>query len=105
MKHHYRSKIILLTLLFLLIPVNFGLAQQPDYAKWGKIAVEETKQQYPNQEIVDYLYEGKVVISDVREQYNFKMKLELKEEKKEVRVYVLINPKKEQLIDVYFDEI
>jgi hypothetical protein len=89
----------------LLIPVNIGLAQQPEYAKWGTIAVDETKQQYPDQELVDYQYEGKVVISDKREQYNFKMTLELNEERKEVRVYVLVNPKKEELIDVYFDEV
>lgn len=104
MKRQYISKIMIITFLLLVIPVNFVLAQQPDYAKWGKIAVEEIKKEYPKYEMVDYLYEGKVVISDEREQYNFKMTLELNEVRKEVRVYALVNPKKDKLIDVYFDE-
>lgn len=32
---------------------------QPPYAKWGKLAVEKTKEQYPKAEIIDYLHIGR----------------------------------------------
>ncbi|RXI96477.1 DUF3889 domain-containing protein [Anaerobacillus alkaliphilus] len=100
-----RILIFLVTMLFLILQTTTGFAQQqPEYAKWGKIAVEQTTKQFPKYEMVDYKYEGKVVISDERQQYNFKMTLELNGERKEVRTYVLVNPKQDQLIDVYFDE-
>ena len=31
----------------------------PPYAKWGKLAVEKTKEQYPKAEIIDYLHIGR----------------------------------------------
>ena len=32
---------------------------QPPYAKWGKLAVEKTKEKYPKAEIIDYLHIGR----------------------------------------------
>ncbi|SDL93316.1 DUF3889 domain-containing protein [Sediminibacillus halophilus] len=88
--------------IFLTLPM-ITLAQ-PEYAQWGNIALEDAKAQYPDYNATDYAYQGKVFISAEREQFNFLITLE-GEETKEVRVYVLVNPQTEQLIDVYFDEI
>ncbi|SDZ41501.1 Protein of unknown function [Evansella caseinilytica] len=99
------TKIVTFMMLFLFLPIHFVAAQQPAYAEWSKIAVEETVKQFPDQKVVDYLYEGKVVISDKREQYTFKLMLESAAgEKKPVRAYVLVNPKNNKLIDVHVDE-
>lgn len=59
---------------------------QPPYAKWGKLAVEKTKEQYPKAEIIDYLHIGrkpKTVQITVE-----KFKLWLREEGKEYGVFV-----------------
>ncbi|CAG9614709.1 hypothetical protein BACCIP111899_03942 [Bacillus rhizoplanae] len=32
---------------------------QPPYAKWGKIAVQMTKEKYPQADIIDYLHIGR----------------------------------------------
>ncbi|WP_408007001.1 DUF3889 domain-containing protein [Pseudalkalibacillus sp. A8] len=97
--------IIVLLLLSCFGLSNDSYGQQPDYAKWGKSAVQETMKQYPNFKIVNYEYDGKVIISDERSQYNFEFTLEQDEKEKKVNVYVLVNPKTNQLIDIHFDEI
>ncbi|MBE7149194.1 DUF3889 domain-containing protein [Bacillus mycoides] len=59
---------------------------QPPYAKWGKLAVEKTKEQYPKAEIIDYLHIGrkpKTVQITVE-----KFKLWLREDGKEYGVFV-----------------
>ncbi|MBK5505636.1 DUF3889 domain-containing protein [Bacillus sp. TH12] len=59
---------------------------QPPYAKWGKLAVEKTKEQYPKAEIIDYLHIGrqpKTVQITVE-----KFKLWLREGGKEYGVFV-----------------
>ncbi|WP_181350408.1 DUF3889 domain-containing protein [Thalassobacillus sp. CUG 92003] len=103
---HLMVRVTLLwSLLFLVLPANNGLAQ-PEYAKWGKIAVEETAKQYPDLKLVEYEYDGKVFISDERAQFDFEFQLEDNQgQKSEIRTYVLVNQKTNQLIDVYFDEI
>lgn len=90
----------------LLVPASFASAQIPSYAKWGKTAIEETTKKYPNQSVTDYRYDGKVFISDVREQYDFEFTLKKEDgQSREIRVYVLVNPKADQVIDVKYDEI
>ncbi|MCP8618136.1 DUF3889 domain-containing protein [Salirhabdus salicampi] len=97
--------LLLLSLVVILLPTVTTYAQ-PEYAKWGKIAVAETKKQYPTHKVTDYAYQGKVVISDERQQYNFRLSVQANEQqKKDVNVYVLVNPKEDKLLDVYFDEI
>ncbi|MYL64557.1 DUF3889 domain-containing protein [Bacillus hwajinpoensis] len=92
-----------ITVLFL-VPINVH-AEAPSYAKWGKMAIEETTKKYPDQQVTDYRYDGKVFISDVREQYDFEFTLKQNGQSREIRVYVLVNPQKDKLIDVKYDEI
>ncbi|WP_226579096.1 DUF3889 domain-containing protein [Halobacillus litoralis] len=101
----FKGVVFLLVLVFLSLSFNHVFAQ-PEYAKWGKTAVEETAKEYPEWKLINYDYNGKVVISEERTQYNFKLTLESDEEqKKQVLVYVLVNPKTDQLSEVQFDEI
>lgn len=93
-------------LLALFLSTSFAGAQPPSYAEWGKIAIQETTKQYPEDKVVEYTYDGKVFISDERHQYNFEFTLKSADEQsKKVRVYVLANNKTDKLIDVYFDDI
>lgn len=94
-----------LMILTLVVQAPIASAQPPSYAEWGKIAIQQTKKQYPNQNVTEYTYDGKVFISDERHQYNFDFTLESNGVSKNVRVYVLVNDKKDELINVYFDDI
>ena len=75
---------------------------QPPYAKWGKLAVEKTKEQYPKAEIIDYLHIGrkpKTVQVTVE-----KFKLWLRENGKEYGVFVDVefDTKTEKFIKMSF---
>ncbi|KAA0543109.1 DUF3889 domain-containing protein [Bacillus sp. BGMRC 2118] len=80
-------------------------AQQevPSYAKWGKLAVERTKEKYPNAKVIDYLHIGREKGTVT---YTEKFKLWLKEESKEFGVYVdiTIDNKTEKLVAINFEE-
>lgn len=78
---------------------------QPPYAKWGKIAVQKTKEKYPQADIIDYLHIGrrpKTVNISVE-----KFKLWLREKNgKEFGVFVDVefDAKTEKFISISFKE-
>lgn len=59
----------------------------PAYAKWGRLAMKETKNRYPNAEIVDYLHVGRIAKPDDTIE---KFKLWLIQGNKEFGVYITI---------------
>jgi hypothetical protein len=107
----------LLVSLFLGIVLNLGttvtpaisttssvMAQVPPYAKWGQLAMQKTKEKYPNAAITDYLHLGKVPGTTSSTE---KFKLWLKEKDKEFGVLVDIEFDKntERLIGIKFREV
>ncbi|RKQ33053.1 DUF3889 domain-containing protein [Oceanobacillus halophilus] len=75
----------------------------PSYAKWGKLAMQETKKRYSNAEIIDYLYIGK---ESQGENSVEKFKLWLKKEDREFGVYIDItfHSETEEVISIEFEE-
>jgi hypothetical protein len=83
-----------------------AFAQQkpiPPYAKWSKVAIDKTKEKYPNAQVVDYLYVGRKNGDTTTTE---KFKLWLKENQKEFGVYVDIEFTKqtEQVVNVTYTE-
>ena len=77
---------------------------QPPYAKWGKLAVEKTKEKYPNAQIIDYLHidrKPKTVNITVE-----KFKLWLRENEKEYGVFVNVEfeTKTEKFLKITFQK-
>jgi len=75
----------------------------PSYAKWGKLAMKETKQKYPDAEIIDYLHKGRQKKGDAMiEQF----KLWLRGESREFGVFVNIefDSKTEKVLHITFLE-
>ncbi|MFJ7737353.1 DUF3889 domain-containing protein [Lysinibacillus sp. NPDC097287] len=80
-------------------------AQQeiPSYAKWGQLAIKETKTKYPNAKIIDYLHEGR----ESKEASTIeKFKLWLKDGDHEFGVFVRIEytTETEQMVKIEFQE-
>ncbi|MDQ0974567.1 hypothetical protein QFZ31_004445 [Neobacillus niacini] len=75
----------------------------PPYAKWSKVAMDKTKEKYPNAQIVDYLYVGR---KNGDRTSTEKFKLWLKENQKEFGVYVDIEfiKETEQVVNVTYTE-
>ncbi|QUW23908.1 YqzG/YhdC family protein [Sporosarcina sp. Marseille-Q4063] len=80
-------------------------AQQevPAYAKWGKLAVQETQAKYPTANIIDYLHEGSESNGDSTIE---KFKLWLKDDDHEFGVFVRIefNTETEKVVAINFQE-
>ncbi|PAV28456.1 hypothetical protein CIL05_16080 [Virgibacillus profundi] len=75
----------------------------PPYAKWGQLAVKETKSKYPNAQVIDYLHIGRETKDDSMVE---KFKLWLKEESKEYGVFINIefNSQTDEVIAITFRE-
>lgn len=97
------QKFMLILLMPLLIAGNLAMMEAtptspaidkeiPPYAKWGRMAVEETKKKYSEAKIVDYMYQGSHTSDDVTVQT---FKLWLNEQDKEFGVYVKIEHDRE----------
>lgn len=76
----------------------------PEYAKWGKIALEETQKRY-NAQIVDYEHIGRSRISDSISEETFKFWIRQKNGK-EFGVYVRIQFERssEKISSIKFSE-
>lgn len=80
------------------------VSAEPQYAKWGKLAMQKTKEKYPNAVIKDYKHRGRVNgINTTME----KFKLWLQEGEREFGVLVNIEFDKEteRVIDITFREV
>ncbi|MFD1040405.1 DUF3889 domain-containing protein [Virgibacillus byunsanensis] len=75
----------------------------PSYAKWGKLATEETKSKYPEADIIDYLHRG---VEKKEDSTIEKFKLWLKGEDKEFGVFVNIefHTDTEEVLSITFTE-
>ncbi|WP_010648857.1 YqzG/YhdC family protein [Oceanobacillus massiliensis] len=75
----------------------------PSYAKWGRLAVQETKAKYANAKIVDYLHVGKETKDDTSIE---KFKLWLNEGDREFGVFIHIefDTETEKVQSVTFEE-
>lgn len=75
----------------------------PAYAKWGRLAIKETKVKYPNAHIIDYLHEGNDSTGDITIE---KFKLWLKEGDHEFGLFIRIHfdKKTEKVVKIEFRE-
>ena len=75
----------------------------PAYAKWGMLAIKETKQKYPDANVIDYLHIGSETKDDTTIE---KFKLWLKDDRHEFGVFVHITFKTQtgEIIKIDFQE-
>ncbi|WP_203248763.1 DUF3889 domain-containing protein [Sporosarcina beigongshangi] len=86
------------------IPAMAQIHQEvPAYAKWGRLAMQETQSRYPNATIIDYLHEGNELKGDSTIE---KFKLWLKDAGHEFGVFVKIEyaTVTEKVITITFQE-
>lgn len=77
----------------------------PSYAKWGQLAVQETKARYKDYCVVDYLHIGKQV-GPIESSEKFKLWLRACPGEREFGVYVTIsfNNETEKITNIVFKE-
>ncbi|MFC4411103.1 YqzG/YhdC family protein [Chungangia koreensis] len=108
MKNLFFSAAMILLSLFghdIILPVSKMVSdiQEPAYAKWGRIALEQAKERYPNAEIIDYLHVGRRDMDDTAMET---FKLWIRESEREFGVFVMIefNPENDSIKRIEFIE-
>ncbi|XXM71080.1 DUF3889 domain-containing protein [Lysinibacillus sphaericus] len=76
----------------------------PSYAKWGRLAMEKTKERYPQAQIIDYLHIGREENGGTSTE-KFKLWLKGKDREFGVLVNVRFDSKNEQLKQISFSEV
>jgi hypothetical protein len=87
MKKHLISALLLGAYLFSFS--SFTQAQQPDYEKYGKVAMAVVIADYPGEEVRDYKYLGRNQINDTTVEDSFRFQVQ--ENSKKVNVLVKVS--------------
>jgi hypothetical protein len=97
-------KKLLISFLAILIYSTVSVEAMPEYAKWGKIAVEETQKRY-NADIIDYKHIGRTELTQKKSEEKFKLWIRSKEGN-EFGVFVSIqfDPSTEMIHSIQFSE-
>jgi hypothetical protein len=94
---------------FLVLLLAFSMAEgalaQPEYAKWGKIAVKQTELRYPQADVVDYKHIGRDDVSGTVAAENFEFNLKQGDREWKVNVRVEFNKDTEQIQSISFEEV
>jgi hypothetical protein len=77
--------------------------EENDYAKWGKLAIEETKQKYPDSRVSDYQYDTRMINPDGTIVDYFDFTVYQDNSKRLVKVGVA-HTEDDKLIDIKFEE-
>lgn len=97
---------LILSFMFTSIFAHESHAQpEPDYAKWGKIAIEEVMKKYPGSQETDYEYLGRKTLSRTETQDAFDFRVTAEGKKRLVRAYVIFNPQTNKLVRTQIVEV
>jgi hypothetical protein len=80
-----------------------GVHKEPDYAKWGQLAMKEVKKKY-NSSIIDYLHVGRTQIDPQISEEKFKFWLRSSSREFGVYVKIRFDNATEKVISISFQE-
>lgn len=79
-------------------------AAQPPYAKWGRLAMQETMKAYPHAHIVDYLHVGRSDKTPTTSEETFKLLLQEGNRRWALLVHIEFDKKTEQVVKIRLEE-
>ncbi|MGD8190950.1 YqzG/YhdC family protein [Brevibacillus ginsengisoli] len=77
---------------------------QPPYAKWGRLAINETQKHYPQAQIIDYLHIGRESLDNNQSRENFRLWLRQNQKEWGVLVSITFDTRTEQLISIKIND-
>lgn len=77
---------------------------EPSYARWGQLAVAETKKKYPGAAVVDYRHVGRRTKSPTMSEETFKLWLRAGNREWGVYVRIVFETSSERVVSVDFQE-
>lgn len=100
MLSHVSVVLAILMTVTLATPAN----AQPPYAKWGRLAMEQTKQKYPHAQIVDYLHVGRIQKTPTTSEETFKLLLQEGNRKWALLVHIEFESQTEKVVRITYEE-
>lgn len=101
-------RIILFASALLVFVMSLSLAPpadaQPPYAKWGRIAMQQTKQKYPHAQIVDYLHVGRIKKTPTTSEETFKLLLQEGNRRWALLVHIEFETKTDKMVRITYEE-
>lgn len=85
-------------------PASFAFAQ-PEYAQWGRLAMQEAHKKYPQAAIVDYLHVGRTTLSPSIAEETFKLLLRQNGREWGVLVHIRFVIKTSQVLSIRFENV
>lgn len=95
---------LLSTVLFLLLLQPFPAYAQPPYAKWGRLAMQETMKRYPNAQIVDYLHVGRKPKTPTTSEETFKLLLQEGNRRWALLIHIEFVNQTEDVVNISYEE-
>ncbi|RAT99318.1 YqzG/YhdC family protein [Brevibacillus sp. Leaf182] len=95
---------LLSTVLFLLLFQPFPAYAQPPYAKWGRLAMQETMKRYPNAQIVDYLHVGRKPKTPTTSEETFKLLLQEGNRRWALLIHIEFVNQTEDVVNISYEE-
>lgn len=99
-----KTKIVLFLMAFLILSVAPTVQAQPDYAKWGRMAMQATSAKYPNAMITDYKHLGRKELNATTLEESFKLQLREAHETYYVIVRITFNKTNEKVKNITFEK-
>jgi len=87
-----------------LLPPVTAAPVEPSYAKWGRLAMEATKERYPRADIIDYQHIGRSTISTDVSQEAFKLWLREGHREWGVLVTIQFESRSNKFLTIHFKE-
>lgn len=105
----FRTRIAVLATGFALLLLLYGgfpdsLQAEPDYARWGRIAVQETIKRY-QANVLDYEHIGRTELSSDEAEEQFKLWIKQGTREFGLLVSVRFNPKTNEQLSIHFKEL
>ncbi|WP_171051857.1 DUF3889 domain-containing protein [Alteribacter natronophilus] len=85
-------------------PLPSEQQEEPDYAKWGKLAVEKVRERYPEAKVVDYLHVGREELGEGKASETFKLWLRGEEREFGVIVTITFEKATDDVIEIEYEE-
>jgi hypothetical protein len=97
------------TMLALIYPASSQTAAasaylQPEYAQWGRLAVDYAIQQY-KAEVIDYAYEGRYPAANGNVEYRFRLWIRKNSQEYAIRIVVRVNPSTGEQVGLELTEL
>lgn len=105
LKNLYKFGLVMMVLSIMSFQFTLHAYAQVDYEKWGRIAVEVAKENYPDAEISDYQYVGREEISATQARDTFRLQVKEDQRTFQINVGILFNPQTDRLISLSIEEV